>query len=77
MQEGSIGSHLVIRPLPTRLYNYISRQKKNSTDGEPLKVPNEELISEIVKDTISSDTVHHHVIYKRLHDIDADSDYGM
>lgn len=88
-QEGSIGSHLVIRPIPPRLQgSVIPRKNKNATnsdsinDDEMFLDQDGELSSEVAIDTglpiRRNKTTHHHIIIKRIQEDDdgALSDYG-
>lgn len=87
-QEGSIGTHLVIRPIPPRLRGSVINSKNNSTDSDSISDDemfldqDGELSSEVAIDTglpiRRNKTVHHHIIFKRKkEDVDgALSDYG-
>ncbi|XP_057663338.1 A disintegrin and metalloproteinase with thrombospondin motifs like isoform X1 [Diorhabda carinulata] len=77
--EGSIGSHLVIRPLPARLRGSVIRLKNNFSkendtddlinDDEMFLDQDGELSSEIAIDTglpiKRNKNIHHHIIYKK------------
>lgn len=89
LQEGSIGSHLVIRPIPPRLRGSVIPDKhKNSTDADSISDDeifldqDGELSSEVAIDTglpiRRNKTVHHHIIFRSKKE-DQDgllSDYG-
>lgn len=79
--EGSIGSHLVIRPLPSRLRGSVIRSKHNKSknanetdldtinDDEMFLDQDGELSSEVAIDTglpiRRNKNIHHHIIYRK------------
>ncbi|XP_050506301.1 uncharacterized protein LOC114333699 isoform X3 [Diabrotica virgifera virgifera] len=87
--EGSIGSHLVIRPLPPRLRGSVIRSKnrnftnnQNDTedsinDDEMFLDQDGELSSEVAIDTglpiRRNKNIHHHIVYKRKEDEEQDT----
>lgn len=90
LQEGSIGTHLVIRPIPPRIRgSVISRKNKNATDSDTINDDemfldqDGELSSEVAIDTglpiRRNKTILHHIIFrKKVEDDDgALSDYGI
>nr|CAH7747888.1 unnamed protein product [Callosobruchus chinensis] len=91
--QGSIGSHLVIKPLPDRLRGSVIRSKNgNDTDStinddEMFLDQDGELSAEVAIDTglpinrnsTGAGTVHHHIVYRRMNkeEEDAFSDYAF
>ncbi|CAG9813329.1 unnamed protein product [Phaedon cochleariae] len=87
--EGSIGSHLVIRPLPSRLRGSVIQSKnKNDSDLETINDDemfldqDGELSAEVAIDTglpiNRKKNVHHHIVFKRKQEEDVTmSDYAF
>ncbi|XP_074036660.1 sol narae isoform X2 [Leptinotarsa decemlineata] len=87
--EGSIGSQLVIRPLPSRLRGSVIRSKnKNETDidsindDEMFLDQDGELSAEVAIDTglpiRRNKNIHHHIVFKRIQDEEDNmSDYAL
>lgn len=89
LQEGSIGSHIVIRPIPSRLLNFVSKMNhKNESDADTLNDDemfldqDGELSSEVAIDTglpiKRNKNVHPHIVYKLKNNEEPDrfSDFG-
>lgn len=83
LQEGSIGSHLVIRPIPSRLRTVVKKSgkgKDSSYDDEMFLDADGELSSEVAIDTglpINRNKRVHHIVYKKKPvEDDSMSDYG-
>ncbi|KAJ8928876.1 hypothetical protein NQ314_018497 [Rhamnusium bicolor] len=86
--EGSIGSHLVIRPLPSRLRGSVPSANQKISDSESINDDemfldqDGELSSEVAIDTglpiKRSKRIQHHIIFKRkdAEEEDSLSDYG-
>nr|CAI5829210.1 unnamed protein product [Callosobruchus analis] len=91
--EGSIGSHLVIKPLPDRLRGSVIRSKNSNdtdstiNDDEMFLDQDGELSAEVAIDTglpinrnsTGAGTVQHHIVYRRMNkeEEDAFSDYAF
>ncbi|CAH1958565.1 unnamed protein product [Acanthoscelides obtectus] len=90
--EGSIGSHLVIKPLPDRLRGSVIRSKNGNdtesiNDDEMFLDQDGELSAEVAIDTglpinrnsTAAGSVQHHIVYRRMNkeEEDAFSDYAF
>ncbi|ERL88271.1 hypothetical protein D910_05659 [Dendroctonus ponderosae] len=87
--EGSIGSHLVIRPVPTRLRPVVGTARKvSATDDEGFLDDDGALSAEVAIDTglpiaraedgSSGATAHHHIVFRRKENQeDSMSDYAL
>ncbi|ENN70262.1 hypothetical protein YQE_13045, partial [Dendroctonus ponderosae] len=88
-EEGSIGSHLVIRPVPTRLRPVVGTARKvSATDDEGFLDDDGALSAEVAIDTglpiaraedgSSGATAHHHIVFRRKENQeDSMSDYAL